>query len=114
MPGYEVDSLTTRAGDFAFFAISSAAAWTQDKSGLRASSSGVGTAITMTSQPSMTDASVLALYAPVPIREESAVSEIPSICDVPLFSAATKASLTSKPATLWPAPAAPTAIVRPT
>jgi hypothetical protein len=43
----------------------------------------------MTSQASITDASVLALYVPLPIKEEREVLEMPSMCDVPEFNAAT-------------------------
>ena len=61
VPGYDVDSLTISAGLFTERLINSLAACTKDKSGFRASSSGVGTAITITSHPSNEVASVLAL-----------------------------------------------------
>ena len=61
VPGKEVDSLIIRAGVFRFSPIVLQAASTNARSGLRSFVSGVGTAITTTSEAAISLASVVAL-----------------------------------------------------
>ncbi len=114
VPGYEVDSLTTKVSFETYGAIPVAALLSKVRSGSRFSSNGVGTQIVITEAVLTEEKSLVALYTPFVIADCSCESEMSSTGLDPLLIWATLASKLSIPMTVHPASTAAIAKGRPT
>jgi hypothetical protein len=114
VPGYEVDSLTTRVSFETNGAIALVAVCNSERSGCRFPSSGVGTHIVMTLALDTKEKSVLALYAPLVSAAANWVFEMSSTGLIPELICVTLASKLSMPITVHPASTAAIAKGRPT
>ena len=114
VPGYDVDSLTTRVSSETYGAIPIVAFCKRERSGSRLTSRGVGTQIVITEAAQTLEKSVVAIYMPLDSAICNLASEISSTGLEPELICKVLASRLSTPMTVQPASTAAIAKGRPT